>query len=159
MFMMKKLNEIILQNSSGVVTFPSDLLFSPTPNRPWQWQDFEVFYAYYQVLINNSLVEVDSMLIRDESSRLAAAQYSRDIKPTETVITDSTYDIEARKNTLNRLKNQEQKRLICELFPGACGSGPLLKKEVIVKTRTLQWEKYKFLLSETSKTWVETVVY
>jgi len=40
-------------NKQAVI--PSELLFVPTPQRPWYWQNFEKFYPYYQRLLMLSL--------------------------------------------------------------------------------------------------------
>jgi len=37
----------------GVI--PDELLFSPTPNHGWRWQDFESLYPHFQCLVARSL--------------------------------------------------------------------------------------------------------
>lgn len=46
--MLRVFQSVISYEAPAELQFPADLLFSPTVNRPWSWQDFEMVLPYYQ---------------------------------------------------------------------------------------------------------------
>ncbi|RHZ54780.1 hypothetical protein Glove_423g50 [Diversispora epigaea] len=50
----------LLLVSQVETVFPDHLLLIPTYNSPWQWQNFELLYVYYQKAIIDSLIEASS---------------------------------------------------------------------------------------------------
>lgn len=46
---------VISHSAPKELQFPADLLFSPTANRPWSWQDFEVLLPYHQAALGAAI--------------------------------------------------------------------------------------------------------
>ena len=57
--MLRVFQSVIARSAPTELQFPSDLLLSPTANRPWSWQDFEMILPYTQAALCNSICLID----------------------------------------------------------------------------------------------------
>lgn len=59
-FVMLRVFQSVISRSAPIeLQFPSDLLLSPTVNRPWSWQDFEMILPYAQAALCNAISLID----------------------------------------------------------------------------------------------------
>lgn len=56
----KAINSLLIGNGENF--FPDSLLFFPSDEQPWRWQDFEALYAYLQMTTINALYTIDIVL-------------------------------------------------------------------------------------------------
>ncbi|KAF9925588.1 hypothetical protein BGZ65_007660, partial [Modicella reniformis] len=114
----------ILNQGVGLPVIPDHLLFFPTIDNSWKWQDFEGLLGHFQKAIIDALITI-RLSERGRATEIGKAIAGEDV-PLE----------------------QESWRL-CEIFRGARGSSTLLDRQVRLKSLGVYQEKKKCIVEKT----------
>ena len=139
------LNELLI--GAGRAAFESSLLFSPTPSRPWRWQDFEELHAHFQALRMKSLLAAQEarLLAAEEDLDSATKNYLSSIGTTSAKIAA------AQKRTCEaHLQDLRSKALkgfpLKQVCPGALGDAKTLARCVLLTPVRCYHETNKWII-------------
>jgi hypothetical protein len=141
---LRALNQLLAgEQSAARAPFPPELLFSPTRDRPWRWQDFELLHAHFQVLRMKALLAAQQARILAAHDRsqlavkeLAAAQGDDFVR--------AAADSRAWETRLTDLRQEAQEGFsLAHVCRGAVGNPSTLARRVLLRdsTRCFREEK------------------
>ena len=127
--------------------FEPELLFSPTMDNPWRWQDFEELHGHFQALKMNALVGVRDCRI--EASRVALLAVE-EVKTRHGIYTGYRAKVRQYRENLKDLEDTAAEGFeIKELFRGALGHPDTLALRVVLEPVKCFHEKEKWISKHT----------
>ncbi|CAG8597138.1 4343_t:CDS:2 [Ambispora gerdemannii] len=146
-FMLLKVlnNKLLTSNVEDIeLVFQDNLLFIPTHETPWQWQNFELLYGHFQKALIDSLIYVQESTIKNIEHEIR--QLQKDLEEQEDnyekiIIED---EISLQNQELDRQKKKNNWQL-SDAFRGALGADTLLQRKVRLHRLRVFIENKKFL--------------
>ncbi|CAG8567503.1 3221_t:CDS:2 [Diversispora eburnea] len=140
--MLKILNNKLLVSHVETV-FPDHLLLIPTHDSPWQWQNFELLYVYYQKAIIDSLIEVRKSIILSIQHKIQLLQscLQQEVEANKRLQIGDEIKIQRENLTCQLSMNWR----LSDIFRGAKGVDALLQRRVQLRKLNVFAEKDKFL--------------
>ncbi|RHZ54564.1 hypothetical protein Glove_426g36 [Diversispora epigaea] len=142
-FMILKILNNKLLVSQVETVFPDNLLLIPTHDSPWQWQNFELLYVYYQKAIIDSLIEVRKSIILSIQHKIQLLQscLQQEVEANKRLQIDDEIKIQRENLTCQLSMNWR----LFDIFRGAKGVDALLQRRVQLRKLNVFAEKDKFL--------------
>ncbi|CAG8661461.1 7898_t:CDS:2, partial [Ambispora gerdemannii] len=142
-FMMLKILNNKLLVSQVETVFPDHLLLIPTHDSPWQWQNFELLYIYYQKAIIDSLIEVQRSMVLSIQHKIQLLQSSLQQEVEANKRLQINDEIKIREENLISQINMNWR--LSDIFRDAIGVDTLLQRRVRLRRLKVFTEKEKFL--------------
>ncbi len=146
-FMLLKVlnNKLLTSNVEDIEpVFQENLLFIPTHETPWQWQNFELLYGHFQKALIDSLIyaqesSIDSVNYKIQNLELKLKRQEDDDK-----ISKIGHEIKLREQELTSHRNNKWQ--LSDIFRGALGADTLLQRKVKLRHLKVFTEKERFLV-------------
>ncbi|GES82614.1 hypothetical protein GLOIN_2v1805244 [Rhizophagus clarus] len=145
-FMLLKVlnNNLLISNAKDIEpVFQNDLLFIPTHETPWQWQNFELLYGHFQKVLIDSLIYVQESRINSVNYKIQQLELKLEEQNDYDEILNTKLEIEVQKKELAHQENSNWK--LSDIFRGALGAETLLQRQVRLHKLRVYTENKKFL--------------
>jgi hypothetical protein len=160
-FILLKTINLLLAPASGL--FDDNLLFIPSPSRPWRWQDFEELHLHFQAVRINSLL--DSQKARLAALRAISESGARDYERSSSLTSTEQERVSllrkkkaAEACVEAELKEQRHGVPLSDIIPGGHGVSSLLRQRVQLSRKQAYREARKLLTQTTDQVQVPAAV-
>lgn len=143
-FMLLKIFNNMLLVSKVETVFPDNLLLIPTHDSPWQWQNFELLYGYYQKALIDSLINVkkSNLLSINHKIQLLQSNLQKEVDDN----TKLQIEDEIKMQNINLTNEMNMNWQLSDIFRGAKGADTLLQHRVRLHKLKVYTENEKFLV-------------
>ena len=146
-------NEMLLK-FVGEHLFPANLLFYPSMDHHWRWQQFEELHGYFQALKMKSLVD----LLRSQTEQVKGELENQKVRLTKALkmfehgFNKKRVELASQiRNCETRLKKLRKKAqegfTLSEIFCGALGNPKTLSRRVVIENFDCFHEKHQWISS------------
>ena len=143
-FMLLKIFNNILLVSGVETVFSDHLLLILTHDSPWQWENFELLYRYYQKALIDSLINVKESKLLSINHKIQLLQSNLKKEADSNTILQITDEI--KKHNRNLTSEMSMNWQLSDIFRGALGADTLLQRGVRLHKLKVYTENEKFLV-------------
>ncbi|GES77802.1 hypothetical protein GLOIN_2v1805244 [Rhizophagus clarus] len=133
----------VLNSKLSEPVFQDNLLLIPTYDSPWQWQNFELLYGYFQKALIDSLIYVQESRINSVNYNIQKLELKLEEQKDYDEILNTKREIEVQKKELAHQESSNWK--LSDIFRGALGADTLLQRQVRLHKLRVYTENKKFL--------------